>query len=432
MVAQKGRFEHDWHDREENVTLDRTDIEFGEINNKYINNEFDATIVEVAFHDNKQDAELMRDPLAREATARATYHGLVKYFAAVDGNKTPATTLPLPVIGVRAESLTPGSATVSWLGYEASSFLGDAPSGYRVYASTNGYGFDGGTSVTGKHTRSVVLSGLDPTTVYYFNVAAVNEGGDSAVTETVAATPSGEKDVLIVNGFDRLDRELDPTQSYQGKTVDRVRPRQSNSRDYVVQVATAIQSAAPGAHIASASNEAVISGAINLSDYRSVIWILGNESTRDHTFDSAEQKKVEQFIDRGGNLFVSGSNIGWDLDEKKNGRPFYRETLKAKFVADSAKTYDVAGAAGSIFEGLKFSFDDGSQIYDVGSPDVIAAQEGAHVALDYANAAGAAAIQAAGNSGRGSVVVIGFPFETITSAADRAEVMRRVLRFFHL
>ncbi len=124
MVAQNGTIEHDWFDRGENVTLDRSDIEFGEINNRYINNEFDATIVEVAFHDNKEDAELMRDPRVRDAVARATYQGLVKYFRAVDGNKTLATVLPPPVTGVHAESDESGSVTISWVPPKADSNTG--------------------------------------------------------------------------------------------------------------------------------------------------------------------------------------------------------------------------------------------------------------------------------------------------------------------
>ncbi len=104
LVAQNGKFEHDWSDRKSDVTLDRTDIEFGEINNEYIHDEFDATIVEVAFHDNQLDAELLRDPKVRDAIARATYHGLIKYFRAVDNDKTLATLLPPPVTGVHAES----------------------------------------------------------------------------------------------------------------------------------------------------------------------------------------------------------------------------------------------------------------------------------------------------------------------------------------
>ena len=48
---------------------------YGEINNNLIHNEFDATIVEVAFHDNTIDALLLRDPKARNWIARSVLHG---------------------------------------------------------------------------------------------------------------------------------------------------------------------------------------------------------------------------------------------------------------------------------------------------------------------------------------------------------------------
>ncbi len=434
LVAQAGQYEHDWHDRGDNTTLDRDDIDFGEINNRYINDEFDATIVEVAFHDNKEDAELMRDPRVRDAVARATYQGLLRYFRAVDNNETPATRLPAAVTGVHVESNDAGSATISWLPSAVNSYLGDAATGYRVYASTNGYGFDGGTPVSGGDTTSTTHKGLDPTTPYYFEVVAVNEGGESPASEVVAVRPSGgPKKVLIVNGFDRLDRTMDPKEPFgrAGNSVDRVRPRLSNSRDYVVQVATAIEAAAPGTHFESTSNEAVISGAVDLTKYHTVVWVLGEESTKDHTFDETEQTKVEQFIAGGGNLFVSGKEIGWDLDHEDHGRSFCKNTLNVEFVADDAYTYEVTAAAGGIFAGLSnFAFDNGTLFYDADNPDVINAEPRAVVALNYANSAGAAGIQVAGTGGRGSVVLLNFPFETITAAADRAEVMQRVLDFF--
>jgi hypothetical protein len=90
----------------------------------------------------------------------------------------------------------------------------------------------------------------------------------------------------------------------------------------------------------------------------------------------------------------------------------------------------VSGAPGRIFDGLKFSFDDGSQFYDVDSPDVLAAMSGSQIALNYANDSGGAGLQVVGTGGRGSVVVFGFPFETIRTAAQRADVVRRVLDFF--
>jgi hypothetical protein len=436
MVAQKGVFEHEWHDRRENVTYDR-DIEFGEINNHFVNDEFDATIVEVGFHDNKEDAELMRDARARDAIARATYQGLVKYFRTVDGNKTPATTLPAAVSGVHAESNADGRATASWVAPENGSYLGDPATGYRVYVSTSGYGFDGGTEVAGGDATSVTLTGLDPKLPHYFKVAALNEGGESPGSEVVAVLPSGdEKEVLVVNGFDRLDRTMNPKQPYRGEgnTVDRVRPRESNSRDYVIQVAAAIQTAKPGTPVDSTSNEAVISGAVKLADYKTVVWILGEESTADHTFDETEQKLVEEFVAGGGNLFVSGSDFAWDLDAKEGGREFCRKTLCTKFVSDNAGTHWISG-----FDGLAFGFDnsekfpDGDRTYDVDSPDVIAPEIGGMYAADYSgsNIPGGSAIQVHPKDGRGAVIVLAFPFETITTEHIRAAVMKYVLDFFH-
>jgi N-acetylmuramoyl-L-alanine amidase len=432
LVAQNGQFEHNWFNRGSGVTLDRGDIEFGEINNLRINDEFDATIMETGFHDNQLDAELLRDPRVRDALARATYQGMIKYFRAVDGNTTPATALPSPVVGVHANSNASGSVTVSWAPPIANSHAGDAASGYQIYASVNGYGFDGGTFVAGGSTATATLTGYDADVPHYFKIVAVNAGGESLGSEVVSTLPGGGlKQVLIVNGFDRIDRNLDPKQAGLSPPVDRVRPRESNSRDYVVQVASAIHSAAPGVHVDSASNEAILSGAVNLADYHSVVWILGEESTADDTFNASEQTKVEQFIAGGGNLFLSGAEIAWDLDQQNNGRAFFENTLQGNFAADDANTYSVAGIGGGIFDGLGFSFDDGTLFYDTEFPDVINPQAGAQAALSYVGGTGGnAAIQAPGVGGRGRIVMLGFPFETITTATNRAEVMGRVLDYF--
>ena len=432
LVAQAGQFEHNWFNRGTSVTLDRGDIEFGEINNRWINGEFDATIMETGFHDSQLDAEMLRDPRVRDALARATYQGLIKYFRAVDSNATLATPLPSPVTGVHVESNAAESATISWLPPIANSYAGDAATGYQIYASVNGQGFDGGTFVAGGSTTTATITGYDPSVPHYFKVVAVNRGGESQGSEVVASLPGGGvKQVLIVNGFDRLDRNLDPKQPGLSPPVDRVRPLESNSRDYAVQVASAIHSTAPGVHVDSASNEAIINGAVNLADYHTVVWILGEESTADDTFNGTEQTKVEQFLAGGGNLFLTGAEIAWDLDQQDNGRSFYENTLKGNYVADDANTYSVTGTGGGIFDGLNFSFDDGSLFYNAEFPDVINPQDAAQAALSYVGGSGgSAAIQVPGAGGRGSIVMFGFPFETITTATDRAAVMGRVLDYF--
>ncbi len=434
MVAQDGQFEHFWQDRTV-VTLDRADIEFSEINNQSTGGEFDATIIETAFHDNFLDAQLMRDPNVRDALARATYQGLVKYFHAVDGGATPTIMAPAAVSGVRAESAGSGSVTISWLPPATGNASGDPATGYRVYGSTNGYGFDGGTYVSGGSSTSTTFTGLDAQEgAYYFKVVAVNAGGESPGSEVVATIPgsgpeTSSKDILIVNGFDRLERAQNPLQTTPIGVVERVRPRQSNSRDYAVQVAAAIERLSTDLVVDTAANEAIQSGDISLSDYRAVLWIAGEESAADDTFDLVEQAHVTAYLAEGGKLFVSGSDLGWDLDLLNNGRPFYNNWLHADYLSDDAGTYRVNGVAGSIFDGLNFSFDDGSQFYDTEAADVILPVTGAITALEY-DTGGGAAIQFDGGQDGTQVVMLAFPFETITDMALRTTVLERALTYF--
>jgi hypothetical protein len=427
LVDQNGQFEHDWFDRGTDITFEQT-FNFGEINNSIINNEFDATIVEVAFHDNQLDAELMRDADVREAVAKATLQGLVRFFNNIDGGATPLVMFPGQVKHVRAETIGSGSVTVSWATPAANTYNGDAATGYMVYGSTDGYGFDGGTFVAGGGATNHTFNGLDPNEgAYYFKVAAVNAGGEGLASEVIAAMPNaGSKDILIVNGFDRLSRQLNPVQA----GAERVRPRQSNSFDYAVQIASAIEANSPGLVVDTASNEAVISGDVILSDYSAVFWILGEESSDDSTFDATEQGLVSSFLAVGGQLFVSGAEIGWDLDNLGNGQAFYNNSLHADYVADDAATYNVQGVGGSIFDGLSFSFDDGSQFYDVNFPDVISPLGGATTALSYVGGTGGGAAIQYDSGGSTKVVNLAFPFETITDETSRNDVMSRVLNFF--
>ncbi len=433
LVAQNGQFEHNWQNRSV-LTLDRTDIEFGEINNTYINNEFDATIMETGFHDNQLDAELLRDSKVREAIGRATYQGLVRYFNDVDGGQTSEVMLPGSVTGPRAQVVGAGSVRLSWHAPIANSANGDAATGYMVYASRDGYGFDGGTYVDGGTTTTATLTGLDDAGAYYFKIAAVNGGGESVSSEVLTAMPSATgARVLVVNGFDRLDRTLNPRESYFSGTIDRVRPRQSNSRDYLALAGAAIEDYSTPLMVDGTSNDAVISGEINLGNYSAVIWLLGEESSADDTFNASEQFWVSNYLAFQGKLFVSGAETGWDLDNLNNGRSFYENELRANYVADDANTYSVQGTAGGIFAGLSFGFDNGAQFYDAQFPDVIAASAGSNVAMNYVGGSGGgAAVTYTDTLGQGTLVNFGFPFETITTTANRASVMARVLDFFDL
>ena len=430
MQALNGQFEHNWSTR----TTHTFSSNFGEIDLGQ-NAEMDATIIETAFHDSQLDAELMRDPKVRLQLARSTYEATLEYFDNFGGLSNPASQPSVP-LGVTATADGSGDITVSWTP-GPTGVQGGTPTSHRVYVSRNGYSFSGYVDVAGSGAGSYTFAAADlDDDTYYFKVVAANTGGESPRSMVASAskpTNSG-KNLLIVNGFDRNDRFLNERYTYpfpDAGQVDRVRPRYNNTFDYVVQVATAVDSNAPHLAINTTSNEALIAGTVSLADYDAVVWISGEESTTDDTFNGTEQTLVSNYLGAGGKLLVSGAEIGWDLDNLNNGRTFYNNQLKADYVSDDANTYDVTGTAGSIFAGLSFSFDDGSIFYDAQFSDRISPLGGATTALNYVGGlGGGAAIQYDG--GATKVVTFGFPFETITSESDRSAVMDRVLEFFEL
>ncbi|HCK98720.1 MAG TPA: hypothetical protein DHW42_01250, partial [Candidatus Marinimicrobia bacterium] len=185
-----------------------------------------------------------------------------------------------------------------------------------------------------------------------------------------------------------------------------------------------------------AANEAVIDGSINLSDYRAVYWILGDESTADETFSNTEQVIVKDYLKNGGQLFVSGSEIAWDLDYKGStaDKSFFLNYLHADYVDDDAKSHQVVGTTAGVFTGLSFEFDDGSGgIYQEDYPDAIEPKMNAIACLHYSNGY-TAGIQYEGvfpdGTVPGKLVYLAFPWETITDDNQKQLVLMRISEYF--
>ncbi|RME02734.1 MAG: fibronectin type III domain-containing protein, partial [Planctomycetota bacterium] len=289
-----------------------------------------------------------------------------------------------------------------------------APTSYIVYTSRNGYGFDNGIEV---HATSYTFQNLTPNAIYFFRVAAANAGGISLPSETIAArvTPNGEPaDILIINGFDRLDTQV---------TVR----RGENTRNYCIQHALSIAKA--GYFFDGASNEAVERGDVDLANYHILDWILGEESTADETLSPTEQQKLTQYLNGGGSLLISGSEIAWDLGAKGTSadKNFLEQMLKTQYVKDSAKTYQFSGLPQTAFENIPtLQFDNGnSGTYNVDYPDVIQPANGAKACLQYPNG-DVAAIQYKGNW---KLILIAFPLETITSSTGRDLLFQKAIEF---
>ena len=292
---------------------------------------------------------------------------------------------------------------------------------YIVYISLTGSSF---TDSVVSATHNIILPNLQPHTVYYFKIRTRNISGSSKLCKHLygGVTSADPFRLLVVNGFDRG----------------------TNSRyDYIGFYARPISQRGYG--FSYVMNESVIDGRISLNDFRNVIWILGDESTADQTFSSTEQSKVKTFLKQGGNLFVSGSEIGWDLDHKGSStdRSFYNNYLKARYVADApggkkGTYYSCQAIAGKLFDGLPdFSFDNGSHgTFNVEYPDAIEAVNGAKNILKYKNVSSQniAGIEFEGvfpgGNKAGKLINLGLPYETIYPESRRIDLMSKTFDFF--
>lgn len=294
---------------------------------------------------------------------------------------------------------------------------------YKVYTSTNGTTFSAPTTLL---KSNLILTTLTPNQLYYIKIEAYNAtySVSSATSEVLAAVPCNYQDsVLLVNGFDRASA--------------------GNTYNFVIQHASAVK--ANNKNCSSATNEAITDGLISLSTYKALDWILGEESTVNETFSSSEQTFVLNYLKQGGKLFVSGSEIAWDLDNSGTiaDKSFFANYLKAAYVTDApnnqASTWYkcVNETSNSI---LNFNdtvyFDNGTHgTYNVDYPDVISPVNGSISTIRFTNSTtSTSGIYFTGMFPSGTVtgklVYFTFPFETIYNTTKRTTLMNDILNFF--
>ncbi|MCX6137092.1 MAG: T9SS type A sorting domain-containing protein [Ignavibacteriales bacterium] len=292
---------------------------------------------------------------------------------------------------------------------------------YTVAYSKNGSTFSDTITLA---PDNLLLTNLGKDTLYYVKIKAVNSAGASPYSELLAGIPcAAAPKILIVNGFDRAST--------------------GNTYNFIRQHGSAVT--ANGGTFNSATNDAILDGLFALTDYKMADYILGDESTADETFSAAEQTKVREFLQGGGSLFASGSELAWDLDSKgtTTDKDFANNYLKLKYGADapngvSATTYQAEILGGPVFSSLAVPFDNGSHgSIDVKWPDVLLPNAGGigfakYTGLDTSS--GYSGVYYAGmfpsGAKEGKVVAMGFPFETIYTTGIRVPLMGQIMNFF--
>lgn len=168
---------------------------------------------------------------------------------------------------------------------------------------------------------------------------------------------------LVVDGFDRTlgGSWLSPTHDFAARLGD-----------------------ALGRPFASASDEAVAAGDVDLADYAGVLWFLGDESTNDVPLSDAATGALLDYVALGGVVILSGSELGY-------ADPGLLAALGLSYVADDAGS-EIAG-------GWPFGV-----VYPEDYPDVL---DGPDVLWRYGTGGGAA-VRA------DDAVAVGFALETMT------------------
>jgi len=291
--------------------------------------------------------------------------------------------------------------------------------GYRVYKSGNGN--DWTVVLDEKNCKTLSCEITNTPGTKFFRVSSVkNESSNFAESNWSNVLGVGNyssvKKCLIVDGFNRSDNST----SWRGP-----------GNPFVLKYGKAINELS--LNFTSIKNSALLDSAFLLNNYDYVIWMLGDESTVDETFSHKEQGLVKNYLENGGNLFVSGSEIGWDLDYKGDtqDKEFYHNYLKASYVADDASSGSVSGFQNTAMEGCNFHI---GQTYDEDYPDVIQPAQGGVLCMKYANNK-SGGVEYAGKFGNsnfeGRIIYLAFPLETTANDAEFNKVIKQSIDYFN-
>ena len=401
---------------------------FGELNTAN-QDEMPAMLIETAFHDNSQDAAALKQARFRHIVGRAVTKGIIKYFAAKNG--TTARYAPEPPRAVTARGSGKGQVTVSWAQPRFGGALGHAATDYRVYRGTHGMAFDNGTVAGGK--TSLTLKGLAAGQVHYLRVTALNQGGESLPSPTLAVRPSasgGSAPLLLVTGSDRWDPDQNQVLPYPKlKTVHRLWPERINNGSYLVQHGRALSGVKQLAFDAS-SHDAVDSGAVKPKDYRLVLWQGGQGLSSGRALSVASRAALSQAASAGTSLVLSGSRLARTLGASSASaadRSFLAGAMFASHVSAASSQVAVTPRAGGVLAGLKpwtlATVHSGP--YAVGLPDVIKPAAG-FCAAQYK--AGACAVTQRW-TGKRCAVLLGAPLEGLLPVQRQAELVSRLLAY---
>lgn len=432
--------------------------------------EVPTTLIELMSHQNYADMTYGLDPNFRFTVGRAIYKGLARFMAERKGRDLVIQPLPVSDFNIRRtkerhyrlawnptpDRLEPTAMPDRYIIMERS---GD-DLGFHKIGETKDTHFD------------IKVTDHD---IHSFHVIAANAGGTAFPSETLALREGtgNVKPVMIINGFTRIsapghyststtagfDSESDfgvpyiKDISFAGHQTEFRRAAGnsfgSSGQNYVTQVISGntfdypavhglALSEATGTGFVSSSASAVENGDVKLQDYPLVDLILGKQKStligrgRDgvhyRAFPAALQKAIRQYVDKGGDMIISGQYVASDIQDSratKEDRLFASEILGVDSVASHDRR---SGRLRDSMSGktIRYSSTLNADNYIVEMPDILvpAANSVTTEILTFPDSGDRAGHIV--SHGKGKTAIITVPVEALTDKNERTALMREV------
>ena len=431
--------------------------------------EVPTTLIELMSHQNYADMTYGLDPNFRFTVGRAIYKGLAKFMAERKGRKLVIQ--PLPAHDFTIKRTRRKQYRLSWKPTTDPLEPTAEPDRYIIMERS---GDDLGFHKIGETKSTHFDIKVTDHDIHSFYVIAANDGGKAFPSETLALREgtTDAKPALIINGFTRVsapghyatsatagfDSESDfgvpyiRDISFAGHQTE-FRRSAGNSfghsgQGYVTQVIAGntfdfpalhgVAMAANGLGFVSTSVAAVENGEVKLADYPVVDLILGKQKStligngkkgvQFRTFPAALQKELRHYVDKGGDLIVSGEYIVSDLYDTRStqsDRDFATEMLGAETPeSDDMKSGRLRDTNGKV---INYSATLNKDRYIVEKPDVLVPSGEVRTTefLTFSDSGHRAGHLV--DRGRGRVAVMTVPFESLTDGAQRTGLMKKIL-----
>jgi len=430
-------------------------------------------LLELLSHQNLNDVKYVLNPKFKFDVSRAIYKGMLRFLSTQNGYEYVVQ--PLPVDHVKAELINESSVKISWQPVEDPLESTATPDKYVVYKRTGNSGFDNGTVV---EAPEITISNLEPKTVYGFKITALNEGGESFSSEiiSVGIADNSKGEVLIVNGFDRVDgpeifvtdslsgvlRQLDHGVAYgydiattgdqydfDTKSVWLSDDSPGHGASYADLETTIFRGntcdfsyvhgnsiLAAGYSFVTCSDEALEDGQIAMSEYHLVDLLYGEEKTtllpgKDSTkyFEIYTDKMLnalEDYTKKGGSVLISGANIGTEISRDKTQVQRIGNLFGFKWRTNHAvKNGQFYSNTEKLNFTGEFNTDYNMEQYPVEAPDGIEPfDKNGQTVFRYNENNVSAGVFCEKNN---KVVALGFPFESIKGESQRNKLMKEIL-----